>query len=134
VQGVESVGRKHGYSVFLCHIDEDPQLELDYVEVLAARLADGAILCGSRLDVERLSQVAAQHRVSILTSRRPLAPLATPALTTMRVSRYDLGEMALELPLRVIEADGDHKERLPVRPKLVVRDSCGARKWRCSKT
>jgi DNA-binding LacI/PurR family transcriptional regulator len=24
VQGVESVGRKHGYSVFLCHIDEDP--------------------------------------------------------------------------------------------------------------
>ena len=24
VQGVGSVGRKHGYSVFLCHIDEDP--------------------------------------------------------------------------------------------------------------
>jgi LacI family transcriptional regulator len=24
VQGVESVARRHGYSVFLCHIDEDP--------------------------------------------------------------------------------------------------------------
>jgi LacI family transcriptional regulator len=24
VQGVESVRRKHGYSVLLCHIDEDP--------------------------------------------------------------------------------------------------------------
>jgi DNA-binding LacI/PurR family transcriptional regulator len=102
--------------------------------VLAARLADGFILCGSRLDAERLSQVAAQHRVSILTNWKPLALLATPALTTIRVPRYDLGEMVLGLPLRVIEADGDHKERLPVRPKLVVRDSCGARKWQCSKT
>jgi DNA-binding LacI/PurR family transcriptional regulator len=100
--------------------------------VLAARLADGFILCGSRLDAERLSQVAAQHCVSILTNQKSRASLATPALTTMRVPCYDLGEMVLELPLRVIEADGDHKERLPVRPELVVRDSCGAR--RCSKT
>jgi DNA-binding LacI/PurR family transcriptional regulator len=78
--------------------------------------------------------VAAQHRVSILTSRRPLASLVTPALTTMRVLRYDLGEMVLALPLRVIEADGDQEELLEVSPELIVRDSCGARKWRCSKT
>jgi DNA-binding LacI/PurR family transcriptional regulator len=95
--------------------------------VLAARLADGFILCGSRLDAEQLSQVAAQHRVSILTSRKPLASLATPALTTMCVPRYDLGEMVLELPLRVIEADSDYEERLQVRPELVVSESCGAR-------
>jgi hypothetical protein len=54
---------------------------------------------------------------------KPLASLATPALTTMRVPRYDLGEMALGLPLRVIEADGDHEELLEVSPGLVVRDS-----------
>ena len=45
----------------------------------------------------------------------------------MCVPRYDLGEMGLELPLRVIEADGDHEELLEVSPELVVRDSCGAR-------
>jgi DNA-binding LacI/PurR family transcriptional regulator len=51
----------------------------------------------------------------------------TPALTTMRVPRYELGEMVMALLLRVIEADGDHEERLQVRPELVVRESCGAR-------
>jgi hypothetical protein len=45
----------------------------------------------------------------------------------MRVPRYDLGEMVLELPLRVIEADGDHEELLEVSAELVVWDSCGAR-------
>jgi DNA-binding LacI/PurR family transcriptional regulator len=45
----------------------------------------------------------------------------------MRVPRYDLGEMVLELPLRVIESNGDYEERRQVRPELVVRESCGAR-------
>jgi DNA-binding LacI/PurR family transcriptional regulator len=94
--------------------------------VLAARLVDGFILCGSRLGAEQPSQVAAQHRVSILTSRKPLAALVTPALTTMRVPRYELGEMVMALLLRVIEACGDHEERLQVQPELVVRRSCGA--------
>jgi DNA-binding LacI/PurR family transcriptional regulator len=127
VQGVESVARRHGYSVFLCNTDEDPQQELEYVEVLAAKQVDGFILCSSRLEMEQLSQVASQHRVSILTNRKSRASLATPTLTTMRVPRYELGEMVMELPLRVIEADGDYEERLQVRPELVVRESCGAR-------
>jgi hypothetical protein len=96
--------------------------------VLAARLVDGFILCGSRLNTEQPSQVAAYHRVSILTSRKPLASLVTPALTTMRLPRYELGEMVMGLPLRVIEADGDYEERLQVRPELVVRESCGAQR------
>jgi DNA-binding LacI/PurR family transcriptional regulator len=88
--------------------------------VLVAGLTDGFILCGSGLDAEQLSQVAAWHRISILTNRKSLASLATPALTTMRVPRYDLGEMVLGLLLRVIEADGNHAELLEVSPELVV--------------
>ena len=68
--------------------------------------------------------------MTALTFMLWLPLLSALILSTMRVPRYDLGEMVLELPLRVIEADGDHKERLPVRPELVVRDSCGARRWR----
>lgn len=251
VQGVESVARRHGYSVFLCNTDEDPQQELEYVAVLATKQVDGIILCGSRLNAEQLSQVAAHHRVAILTSRTPtgaaiisipgetglfamtahliglghrdvghvgwqlgdemeraegylramrehelafdqrwmafmpqvsveagraaawqllaqapeltaitcyndltavgalqacaesgrrvpddvavvgfddipLASLVTPALTTMRVPRHHLGEMVMDLLLRVIAADGSHEERLYVQPELIVRASCGA--------
>jgi len=252
VLGVESVARQRGYSVFLCNTNEDPQQELEYVDVLASKQVDGFILCGSRLNAEQLSQVAARHRVSILTSRKPrsaavisipgeaglceitshlvrlghraighvgwrvadeserldgycralqehgievderrivcmprvsiengrqaakqlleqapeitaiscyndltaigvlqacaelgrkvpddvavvgfddipLASLVTPALTTMRVPRYRLGEMVMELLLKVIAANGAYEERLYVQPELIVRESCGAR-------
>ena len=55
-----------------------------------------------------------------------LAALVTPSLTTMHVPRYRLGQMTLELLLRVIAADGALEEHLSVEPHLVIRDSCGA--------
>lgn len=252
VQGVESVARRQGYSVFLCNTDEDPQQELEYVDVLASKQVDGIILCGSRLNAEQLSYVAARQRVAILTSRKPsgaaiisipgeaglfamttyllsrghravghigwrasdemeraegygramhehglvcderwmvfmpsvsveagraaarqllaqapeitaitcyndlaavgalqacaemgrrvphdvavvgfddipLASLVTPALTTMRVPRHQLGELVMELLLRVIAAKGAHEEHLYIQPDLIVRESCGAK-------
>ncbi len=251
VLGVESVARRHGYHVFLCNTNEDPQQELDNVETLAAKQVDGFILCGSRLNAEQLSEVASRHAVSILTSRKPrsaavvsipgeaglcemtshlirlghkavghvgwgmadedertdgyrralrengikgdgrwvvymprvgietgrqaawqlleqapeitavscyndltaigvlqacaemgrrvpqdvavvgfddipLASLVKPALTTMHVPRYQLGEMVTELLLRVMAAEDDYEERLYVKPQLVIRESCGA--------
>jgi DNA-binding LacI/PurR family transcriptional regulator len=253
VQGVESVAHEHGYSVFLCNTNEDPQEELNYIDILAGKQVDGFILCGSRLDEEQLSQVASQHCVSVLTSRKPrgtavvsiageegqfqltshliklghraighigwrtknedpmarvngyyhalrengidieerrmvaisreiteagrqaakqlleqapeitavtcysdllavgalqacadvgrrvpqdlavvgfddipLASLVTPRLTTMRVPRYELGKMVMELLLRGMDADGCSEELFHVQPQLVIRESCGA--------
>lgn len=71
MQGVEAVARLHGYSVFLCNTDDDPEQELAYVDLLAGKRVDGVILCGSRLTAGQLEKVAKQHRVSILSSRNP---------------------------------------------------------------
>ena len=249
--GVENLARQNGYSVFLCNTNDDPQQELFYIDVLATKRVDGIILCGSRLNADQLTEVAKQHRVSILTSREPrgsavisipgeaglneitthlirlghqrlahigfqiaeendrlsgyqralrengleideqriamvprvsieagrslakkvlerapeitgitcyndlmaigalqacaelgrrvpddiaivgfddipLASLVTPALTTMHVPRYQLGEMVMELLLRVMAADGTFEERLWVEPRLIIRETCGA--------
>jgi DNA-binding LacI/PurR family transcriptional regulator len=252
ILGVESIARQRGYSVFLCNTNNDPQQELEYVDVLAAKQVDGIILCGSRMDADQLSQVAAQHPVAILTSRTPrsaavvsirgepglfnitshlirlghrkighigwpspnsggerangyaralrehglvmdprwlsltkqatieagrdagrdmlahapeltaiscfndlvaigvmqacadlgrrvpddiaivgfddipLASLVTPGLTTMHIPRFQLGEIVMELMLRVIAANGNHEELLYIDPEIVVRESCGA--------
>jgi DNA-binding LacI/PurR family transcriptional regulator len=252
VLGVERVAHKHQHSVFLCNTSEDPQLELYYLDALASKQVDGIILCGTRLTTTQLSEVAACHRVVILTSRKPrnvatvtiqagagmyeltshlislghqtigyigrqevegneradgyfqalskngikadrswcvmapkvsieagsqmtrqileqipemtailcyddqmaigaiqacgelgcrvpqdiavagfddisLASLVTPALTTMSVPRYRLGEMLMELLLRVMAMDGVHEEHLYVRPELIIRESCGTK-------
>jgi LacI family transcriptional regulator len=252
VHGVEGVAHQEGYGVFLCNSNGDPQQELNYMEELGSRRVDGVILCGSRLDAERLTQVAAHHRVAVVTSRHPqaaatvsipgrqglheitshlinlghwaighvgrrapdecervdgymealsdagigiderrisyagregieagrlaawllferapeltavttyndllaigtlqvcaelgrrvpddvavvgfddlcLAALVTPALTTMRVPRYRLGEMAMALLQKVMASEGTYEEHLSVGLQLVVRDSCGAK-------
>ena len=72
VLGVESVAHDHGYSVFLCNTNDDPESELKYVDVLAGKQVDGILLCGSRLNSQQLSTVAASHSVAVLTSRNPV--------------------------------------------------------------
>ncbi len=69
--GVEAVARANGYSVFQCNTEDDPERELEYIELLAGKRVDGVILCGSRLTAEQLSIASKQHRLSILTSRNP---------------------------------------------------------------
>jgi LacI family transcriptional regulator len=71
VQGVESVARAEGYSVFLCNTDENADLELKSIEVLAANQVDGMILCGSYLSTEQLQDVSARYNIAIVTSRTP---------------------------------------------------------------
>lgn len=57
----------------------------------------------------------------------PLASLLDPALTTVRVDIAAFGRRALERLARIIEEPELSRERLePVRPALVVRESCGA--------
>jgi len=71
VLGVENVARQHGYSIFLCNANGDPQQELEYAEVLGGKQVDGIILCGSVLVEQQLEGVAARQYISVLTSRRP---------------------------------------------------------------
>lgn len=73
LQGVESVARTEGYSVFLCNTDEDAELELQSIEVLAAKQVDGMILCGTYLNTEQLQEVSQRYNVALVTSRTPKA-------------------------------------------------------------
>jgi len=54
-----------------------------------------------------------------------LASLVTPKLTSMLVPRYELGQMVMNLLLRVIAANGRNEEHLYITPKMVIRESCG---------
>jgi DNA-binding LacI/PurR family transcriptional regulator len=56
----------------------------------------------------------------------PLAMMVNPALTTLNIPRYRLGQTMMELLLKVIAAGGHYEERIIVEPELVIRESCGA--------
>ena len=52
-----------------------------------------------------------------------LAALVTPALTTFRVPRFEIGKMAMESLLTCINNDGDENAQIVISPELVVRES-----------
>ncbi len=53
----------------------------------------------------------------------PLAALVTPALTTCRVARYELGVQATRLLLNQLHSEGDTSEEILLEPELVIRQS-----------
>jgi len=52
-----------------------------------------------------------------------IAALVTPALTTVRVPRLDLGAKAMSLLLNQINQEGVERKRILITPELIVRDS-----------
>ncbi len=53
----------------------------------------------------------------------PLAALVTPALTTCRVRRYEMGLQAMQLLLERINGCTDECRRIVVQPELIIRAS-----------
>jgi LacI family transcriptional regulator len=53
----------------------------------------------------------------------PLAALVTPALTTCRISRYELGTQAMELLLKRIDGDTEECEEIILPTELIIRNS-----------
>ncbi|HAT55741.1 MAG TPA: LacI family transcriptional regulator [Lactobacillus sp.] len=52
VRGIEDTATKRGYSVIVCNTDENPEKEMQYINMLVDRQADGIILAstGHKLD------------------------------------------------------------------------------------
>src|SRR5579859_2265984 len=49
VRGAEQVAIEHGYTIFLCNTNEQPEREMAALTMLEAHRVDGIILCGSRI-------------------------------------------------------------------------------------
>jgi LacI family transcriptional regulator len=55
----------------------------------------------------------------------PLAALVSPALTTIHIPTYNLGQQTMNLLLNLVEQDQDVSKSIVVSPHLVIRDSSG---------
>jgi LacI family transcriptional regulator len=59
----------NGYNVFLCNTDEDPERELVVLGSLEEKRVDGLVLCSSRLEDAKLTEVLARFPAVVLVNR-----------------------------------------------------------------
>ena len=70
VRGAEQVALEHGYTIFLCNTNEQPEREMAALTMLEAHRVDGIILCGSRVSDEQLFPHLGRHRAVVLINRQ----------------------------------------------------------------
>jgi LacI family transcriptional regulator len=69
-RGVERAASAEGYSILVCDTEEDPQRELDVLELLLEKWVDGLVLCSSRLDQQKLQSILAQYPAAVLVNKQ----------------------------------------------------------------
>jgi LacI family transcriptional regulator len=74
VRGAEQVAYQEGYSLLLCNTQEDPQREMDVLQLLEGKRVDGIVLCSSRLEPGLLRQSLAKYPAVVLVNQ-PLGPV-----------------------------------------------------------
>jgi LacI family transcriptional regulator len=74
VRGAEQIAYQQGYSILLCNTEEDPQRELDVLQLLEEKRVDGIVLCSSRLVPGSLRQALAHCPAAVLVNQQ-LVPM-----------------------------------------------------------
>jgi LacI family transcriptional regulator len=69
-RGVERAASAEGYSILVCDTEEDPQRELDVLELLLEKWVDGLVLCSSRLEQQKLQSILAQYPAAVLVNKQ----------------------------------------------------------------
>jgi DNA-binding LacI/PurR family transcriptional regulator len=57
----------------------------------------------------------------------PLAALVSPALTTIHIPTYNLGQRTMSLLFDMMGKEANHPQPIIISPHLVIRDSSGQR-------
>jgi LacI family transcriptional regulator len=70
VRGAEQIAYQQGYSLLLCNTEEDPQRELDVLQLLEEKRVDGIVLCSSRLPSEVLREALAHYQAAVLVNQQ----------------------------------------------------------------
>jgi GntR family transcriptional regulator, arabinose operon transcriptional repressor len=95
--------------------------------------ATGVVSLGDReatmlLSAARRAGVSVPGQLAIVAYDDDIADLADVPLTAVSPPKYHLGRLAAELLLRRLAEPDLPRHQVRLRPSIVVRDSCGARK------
>ena len=72
--GVEEVTRQKGYITFICNMERDPKIEMEYIEQLITRKVDGIILMYSSLSNAYMSWIREEKIPAVLIGENELKP------------------------------------------------------------
>lgn len=116
---IGNYSQKHGFDTVKSWINQ--KLDFSAVFCTSDTLAMGALLA---LDKENIS--VPEDIAVVGFDDLPFAQYTIPPLTTIRQPIYNKGKRAASLLINQIEGKGEEVVHENMKPKLVIRESCGA--------
>lgn len=94
-RGVEKTAFAEDYSILVCNTEEDPQRELDVLELLLEKWVDGLVLCSSRLEQRRLKAILTQYPAAVLVNNQLEGKVIPPSIGCVYINDKVGGKMAV---------------------------------------
>ncbi|MEM5770134.1 MAG: LacI family DNA-binding transcriptional regulator, partial [Bacillota bacterium] len=63
VTGIRHIADKHGYLILICNTESSVKKQMEYLDILMHKQADGAIVMSQELDIEQLEKIGAHHPI-----------------------------------------------------------------------
>jgi LacI family transcriptional regulator, repressor for deo operon, udp, cdd, tsx, nupC, and nupG len=63
VSGIRHAADKLGYMILICNTESDAKKEMEYLNLLKFKQADGAIMMSKESDIEKLEEIGASHPI-----------------------------------------------------------------------
>ena len=101
-RGVEDAASEAGYHVILCHTDEFPQKQEEYLTALLQKRVDGMLLVPARDDLEDIQRVQMLKVPLVVLDRRLSQPVADAVRCDSESGAYQLTRLLLERGHRLI--------------------------------
>ncbi len=99
-RGVEKAAFAEDYSILVCNTEEDPQRELDVLELLLEKWVDGLVLCSSRLEPHKLQSILAQYPAAVLVNNQLEGVDTPPNVGCVFINDKAGGKMATDHLIR----------------------------------
>jgi LacI family transcriptional regulator len=93
-RGVEKTAYAKGYSILVCNTEEDPQREVDVLELLLEKWVDGLVLCSTRLEQSKLQSILVQYPAAVLINKELEGKDATTSVGCTMIDDKAGGKMA----------------------------------------
>lgn len=95
VEDIESAARQHGYAVIICNVNNEPELEQKYINMLIGKRVDGIIISSVKHKAPHIRTLVEDEFPFVLVNRRVYDPEIQDHINTVVLNNFEAAYQAV---------------------------------------
>ncbi len=95
VEDIERAARQHGYAVIICNVNNEPELEKKYINMLMGKRVDGIIISSVNHKASHIRDLVEDEFPFVLVNRRVYDPGMQDRINTVVLNNFEAAYQAI---------------------------------------